>query len=255
MSEQPADERHDWGKTSGDTEETRFLVGPGHRSSELRFAWGVFTELIRGFRRLHFVGPCVTVFGSARYGVDHPHYALTREVGRALGRAGFTVITGGGPGLMEAANRGARDVGAGSIGCNIVLPVEQQPNPFLDAWVTFRHFFVRKLMLAKYSYAFVAVPGGYGTLDELFEVAVLIQTGKMTDFPIVLVGVSYWQPLVDYLRDKLVRAGTIDPADVDRILLTDSPAEAVALIRHRALDNFGLTYGPKARPRWWLFER
>jgi uncharacterized protein (TIGR00730 family) len=251
----PVTDATDWGKTSGDNEETRFLVGPTHRSSELRFAVRIFGEIIRGFRHLHFAGPCVTVFGSARFGVEHPEYARTRELGRALGRAGFTVLTGGGPGLMEAANRGAKDVGARSIGCNIVLPVEQQPNPYLDDWVTFRHFFVRKLMLAKYSYAFIAVPGGFGTLDELFEVAVLIQTGKMTDFPVVLLGVDYWQPLIAYLRDNLLRAGTLDAADVDRLVLTDSPTEAVALVRERALRSFGLTYGPRARPRWWMLER
>ena len=251
----PVGDGSEWGKASGDSEETRFLVGPAGRGSELRFAFGVFAEMIRGFRHLHFAGPCVTVFGSARFPADHPDYAVTRELGRQLGRAGFTVLTGGGPGLMEAANRGARDVGARSIGCNIVLPVEQQPNPYLDDWVTFRHFFVRKLMLAKYSYAFIAVPGGFGTLDELFEVAVLIQTGKMTDFPIVLLGVDYWRPLVAYLRERLLRAGTIDAADVDRLVLTDSPAEAVAMIRERALGSFGLTYGPRMRPRWWMFER
>lgn len=245
----------DWGKCAGDSEEQQFLVGPRTRRSELGAAVRVFGEMIRGFRHLHFAGPCATVFGSARFGPTHPHYVLTRELGAELARAGFTVLTGGGPGLMEAANRGARDGGGRSIGCNIVLPVEQQPNAYLDDWVQFRYFFVRKLMLAKYSYAFIAVPGGYGTLDELFEVAVLIQTGKMTDFPIVLLGVDYWRPLVGYLRERLLRAGAIDTVDVDRLVLTDSPAEAAALVRDRALSNFGLTYGPRARPHWWLFER
>ncbi len=245
----------EWGKRPGDPDETRFLLGPRRRGSELRFALRVLGELIRGFRHLHFVGPCVTVFGSARFAESHPYYALTRRLGRALAGAGFTVLTGGGPGLMEAANRGARDARGRSIGCNIVLPVEQRPNPYLDDWVQFRHFFVRKLMLAKYSYAFVAAPGGYGTLDELFEVAVLIQTGKMTDFPIVLLGVDHWRPLVGYLRERLVAAGTIDAADVDRLVLTDSVDDAAALVRDRGLANFGLTYGPRARPRWWLLER
>jgi uncharacterized protein (TIGR00730 family) len=156
---------------------------------------------------------------------------------------------------MEAANRGARDARGRSVGCNITLPQEQLPNPYLDDWVEFRHFFVRKLMLAKYSYAFIAAPGGYGTLDELFEVAVLIQTGKMSDFPIVLLGVEHWKPLLGYLRDRLVRAGTIDAADVNRLVLTDSPEEAASLVRDRGLANFGLTYGPRVRPRWWLLER
>jgi uncharacterized protein (TIGR00730 family) len=249
----PADA--DWGKSSADPDERRFLLGPRRRTSELAFALRILGEMIRGFRHLHFVGPCVTVFGSARFADGHPYYELTRRLGAALAESGFTVMTGGGPGLMEAANRGARESGGGSIGCNIVLPEEQQPNRYLDDWVEFRHFFVRKLMLAKYSYAFVAVPGGYGTLDELFEIAVLIQTGKMTDFPIVLLGVDYWRPLVGYLRERLVGAGTIDASDVDRLVLTDSPTDAAALVRDRALGRFGLRYGERPRPRWWLFER
>jgi uncharacterized protein (TIGR00730 family) len=245
----------EWGKRSPDADERLFLVGPRRRTSEFAFALRILGEMIRGFRHLHFVGPCVTVFGSARFGDGHPYYALTRRLGAALAEAGFTVMTGGGPGLMEAANRGARDAGGASIGCNIVLPQEQHPNPFLDDWVEFRHFFVRKLMLAKYSYAFVATPGGYGTLDELLEIAVLIQTGKMTDFPIVLLGVDYWRPFVAYLRERLVRAGTIDASDVDRLVVTDSPVEAAALVRDRAVGHFGLRYGERLRPRWWLFER
>src|SRR5215831_13970879 len=171
-----------WGKGTADPTEQRFLVGPRARALELAFSLGILAELLKGFRRLHFVGPCATVFGSARFEETHPYYRLTRAVGAELARAGFTIMTGGGPGLMEAANRGAKDAGGRSVGCNIVLPVEQRPNQFLDEWVEFKHFFVRKLMLAKYSYAFLAMPGGYGTLDELFEIAVLIQTGKMRSF-------------------------------------------------------------------------
>jgi uncharacterized protein (TIGR00730 family) len=245
----------EWGKRSPDPVERQFLVGPRRRGSELVWALGVLGELIRGFRHLHFAGPCVTVFGSARFDERHPAYAMTRQLGAGLARAGFTVLTGGGPGLMEAANRGAKDVGGRSIGCNIILPKEQKPNPYLDDWFEMRHFFVRKLMLAKYSYAFIAAPGGLGTLDELFEVAVLIQTGKMVNFPVVLLGVAHWRPLVRYLREDLVREGTIDAADVDRMLLTDSPDEAVAVVRERGLRDYGLTYGPRARPRWWLLER
>ena len=166
---------------------------------------------MRGFRKLHFVGPCVTVFGSARFTADHAYYVLAREVGQRLARAGFTVMTGGGPGIMEAANRGAKEAGGYSVGCNIELPQEQKPNPYLDRWITFRHFFVRKLMLVKYSYAFIALPGGFGTLDEIFETATLIQTDKIKDFPLVLVGKEYWRPLLDFLRDRLVEAKTIDP--------------------------------------------
>jgi uncharacterized protein (TIGR00730 family) len=176
-------------------------------------------------------------------------------MGAALAREGFTVMTGGGPGLMEAANRGAKEAGGVSVGCNIVLPVEQKPNTYLDRWVETRSFFVRKVVLAKYSYAFVAAPGGLGTLDELFEVAVLVQTGKMRDFPLVLLGVEYWKPLIDYLRDRLVPARTIDAADVDRFRLTDSPEEAAEYIRETALKRFGLSSRPRMPKRWWLLER
>src|SRR5581483_5245360 len=150
---------------------------------------------------------------------------------------------------------GARDAGGRSVGCNIQLPIEQKPNPYLDRWVEFEHFFVRKLMLIKYSYAFVAMPGGLGTLDEIFETAVLIQTRKMKDFPLVLMGVEFWQPLVAYLRDTMLAGGTIDALDLERICVTDSPAEVVERIRERALTQFGLSYGPRAKPRWWLGER
>ena len=245
----------EWGKSPADTGERLFLHGPHARGFELTRALRIFGELMRGFRSLHFVGPCVTVFGSARFTEAHPHYALARDVGARLARAGFTVMTGGGPGIMEAANRGARDAGGRSVGCNIQLPIEQKPNPYLDRWVEFEHFFVRKLMLIKYSYAFVAMPGGLGTLDEIFETAVLIQTGKMKDFPLVLMGVEFWQPLVAYLRDTMLAGGTIDALDLERICVTDSPAEVVERIRERALTQFGLSYGPRAKPRWWLGER
>src|SRR5215470_2069772 len=154
-------ERALWGKAPHFAEDGRFLEGPHSRASELRRTLRIALDLIRGFRGLHFVGPCVTVFGSARFQEDHRYYALAREMGRRLGRAGFTVMTGGGPGIMEAANRGARDVGARSVGCNIILPQEQKPNPYLDLWVEFHYFFVRKMMLVKYSYAFVVLPGGF----------------------------------------------------------------------------------------------
>src|SRR5208283_2142269 len=219
---------------------------------ELVRALRIFCELIRGFRALHFVGPCVTVFGSARFTEDQPPYRLAREVGARLARAGFTVMTGGGPGIMEAANRGAKDAGGFSVGCNIELPQEQKPNPYLDRWVTFRHFFVRKLMLVKYSYAFIAMPGGFGTLDEIFETAVLIQTHKINDFPLVLMGRDYWRPLLDFLRDRLVAEKTIDAIDAERILVTDSADEAVQSVTDIALHHFGLTYGPRMKRRWLL---
>jgi len=246
---------HDeWGKGTRDPAERQFLRGPRPRGMELAEAARIFAECLNGFRRLHFVGPCVTVFGSARFKADHPYYALARELGGKLAEAGFTVMTGGGPGIMEAANRGAKEAGGYSVGSNIRLPVEQKPNPYLDRFVEFRYFFVRKMLLEKYSYAFVAMPGGIGTLDEIFETAVLIQTGKMREFPFVLMGKSFWTPLLDYLRQTLLAAGTIDAADVERWLVTDSPDEAVARIRERALQQFGLSYGPRAKPRWWLGE-
>jgi len=194
------------------------------------------------------------VFGSARFKTDHPYYELGREVGARLARRGFTVMTGGGPGIMEAANRGAKDVGGRSIGCNIELPQEQQPNPYVDRFVTFRHFYVRKVMLVKYSYAFIALPGGFGTLDEIFEIATLVQTGKVSEFPIVLMGREYWRPLIDFVRNRLLVEGTIDPGDEQRLQVTDSPEEAVDLVAGVAMRRFGLSYGPQARRRWYLGE-
>ncbi|MGO8991839.1 MAG: TIGR00730 family Rossman fold protein [Polyangiaceae bacterium] len=244
----------EWGKRTGDDRERKFLQGPRPRGVELFEAMRISAELVEGFRRLHFVGPCVTVFGSARFKEDHPYYALARDVGARLAGAGFTVMTGGGPGIMEAANRGAKEAGGYSVGCNITLPSEQKPNPYLDRWMEFRYFAIRKTLLEKYSYAFIAMPGGIGTLDELFETSVLIQTGKMKEFPVVLVGVEFWRPLIDYLRKGLLDAGTIDEADTKRWIVTDSPEEAVTLIRERAMSQFGLTYGPRAKKRWWLGE-
>jgi uncharacterized protein (TIGR00730 family) len=243
-----------WGKAGGPAEAIRFLAGPQPRRLELGLLLRIVRDFFRGLRTLHFVGPCVTVFGSARFGAGHPHYAMAREVGRDLARAGFTVMTGGGPGTMEAANRGAKEVGGRSVGCNIELPHEQRPNPYLDRWLTFRYFFVRKVMLLKYSYAFVVCPGGFGTLDEVFEALTLIQTGRIKDFPLVMMGTDYWEPLRRLIDDRLVEARTIDPVDAARIVWTDSPAEAVALIRDRGMRQFGLTYGPRARRRWFLGE-
>lgn len=243
-----------WGKVSGPRDEIRFLQGPQRRGFELARAFRIFFEFLHGFRAFHFAGPCVTVFGSARFLESHPYYRLGHQVGGLLAGAGFTVMTGGGPGLMEAANRGAKEAGGRSLGCNIELPQEQQPNPYLDRWITFRYFFVRKVMLVKYSYAFIALPGGFGTLDEVFETATLIQTGKMQDFPLVLMAVDYWQPLVQFLRDRMLRENTISEQDLSRIVVTDSPEEAVGTIRETALRRFGLTYGPLAKRRWFLWE-
>jgi uncharacterized protein (TIGR00730 family) len=234
--------------------EHKFLSGPQSRSFELRFALRVFMELIHGFRTLHFVGPCVTVFGSARFKEDHAYYALARRAGAALADAGFTVMTGGGPGIMEAANRGARDVGGRSVGCNIELPFEQHPNPYLDVMLDFRYFFVRKVMLVKYSYAFIVMPGGFGTYDEVFEALTLIETGKINNFPVVLIGTEFWQPLMDVMRGTLLREGTISQKDLDLVKVVDSPEEAVAAIRDIAMSKFGLTYAPQTKPKWFLGE-
>jgi len=252
----PATPAREWGKSPPGNGERQFLSGPADRSSELLRTLRISWEFLRGFRALHFVGPCVTVFGSARFAEDHPYYAMGRELGKATARAGFTVMTGGGPGLMEAANRGALEAGGRSVGCNIELPMEQAPNPYLDTFVEFRYFFVRKVMLAKYSYAFVALPGGFGTLDELFEVSTLIQTGKIRNFPTVLMGRDYWQPLIDFLRDRPLAMKTIDPADFEHFFVTDSATEAAEYIRDIAMKNFGLKYGqrPPPRRRRFLFE-
>ena len=204
----------------------------------------ILREFIRGFRVLHFVGPCVTVFGSARFKEDHSFYALARQVGARLTDIGFTVMTGGGPGIMEAANRGAREAGGRSIGCNIILPQEQQANPYLDQVLTFRYFFIRKVMLVKYSYAFIVMPGGVGTMDELFEALTLIQTKKILSFPVVLMGEEYWQPLVDLLK-RMVEAGTISSSDLDLVMVTDSVDEAMAHVQKHAIEKFGLRKTPK----------
>ncbi len=234
--------RTDWGKASRTGEERRFLAGRWSRAAELWHALRYFFEFIYGFRKLHYVGPCVTVFGSARFAEGHEYYDLARETGGKLALAGFTVMTGGGPGIMEAANRGAKEAGGRSVGCNIELPKEQRPNAYLDVWATFKHFFVRKLMLVKYSYAFVAMPGGFGTMDEVFETITLIQTGKISNFPVVLVGVEYWTPLIDYLRGTLLEAKAIDPDDISHLFLTDSPDEAIAHILAVVTGEFGLKY-------------
>jgi uncharacterized protein (TIGR00730 family) len=254
-ADQPDHNGAEWGKGISSPEAKRFLEGPQPRGFELMRACRIFWEIMHGFRALHFLGPCVTVFGSARFKETHRYYQLAREVGSRLSLAGFTVMTGGGPGIMEAANRGAKDVGGQSIGCNIELPQEQKPNPYLDKWISFRHFFVRKLMLVKYSYAFIALPGGFGTMDEIFETATLIQTRKISQFPVVLMGMEYWRPLLDFLHGPLLAEGTIDPADADSMLITDSAEEAVNSVTDIAMTRFGLTYGPRVRRRWLLGER
>lgn len=210
--------------------EKNFLSGRRSSADELESAVRVFLEMLRGFEEMDFEGRCVTVFGSARFDEDHPYYAMGREVGRRLAEAGFAVMTGGGPGVMEAANRGAKDVGGLSLGCNIRLPREQEPNQYLDRFVEFEHFFVRKVMLVKYSSAFIVLPGGFGTLDEAFEVVTLIQTRKLESFPVVAIGGTYWEELKQFLTDSLLKEGTISSDDLKLITLADSPAAAVERI-------------------------
>lgn len=231
----------------GSKQETEFLEGPHSRWKELQFLFHVLKEFLYGLRRLHFVGPCVTVFGSARFDENHPYYQLSREIGREIVKLGFTVMTGGGPGVMEAANRGAKEAGGRSVGCNIILPKEQAPNPYLDQWIDLDYFFVRKTLLTKYSYAFVVMPGGYGTLDEFFEAITLIQTGKFQRFPIVLFGTAFHKYLYEHLL-QLAEEKTIDTADLDLFLFTDSVPEAMAHIERHAIEGFGLKKRKHYRP-------
>lgn len=230
-----------------------FLEGPHSRAKELLILLRAARDFIRGFRALHFVGPCVTVFGSARFPPGHQYYELGREVGRALAGLGFTVMTGGGPGIMEAANRGAREAGGRSVGCNISLAHEQEPNAYLDRYVTCHYFFVRKVLLFKYSYAFVVLPGGLGTLDELTEALTLIQTGKILQFPVVVMGTAYWKPFTDLLKEMVAHA-TVSVADLDLFLVTDQVSDAMAHIEHHAIRRFGLTRRKGPPPRRWLWE-
>jgi len=229
------------------------LEGPHSRRREMGILLRALRDFLRGFRALHFIGPAVTIFGSARFGETHPHYALAREVGRRVSALGFTVMTGGGPGLMEAANRGAFESGGLSVGCNVDLPLEQAPNQYLHRWVTCHYFFVRKVLLFKYSYGFVVMPGGLGTLDELTEALTLIQTGKIHEFPVVLIGTTYWQPFIQLLREMIVH-GAVSETDIDLLKVTDDLDEAMAHLQQFAVDAFGLKRVPFT-PSWWLGER
>ena len=234
--------------------ESVFLEGPQGRRREFFFVVRVLFEFIRGFRRLHFVGPCITVFGSARFKEDHPWYSLARTVGAKVSTMGFTVMTGGGPGIMEAANRGAKEAGGKSVGCNIVLPKEQEPNPYLDLCVKFRYFFVRKVLLVKYSFGFVIMPGGFGTMDEFFETLTLIQTAKIHDFPVVVVGLDYYSKLREMLVE-MESEGTIDKKDMNLLLFTDSAEEAAAHIERYSVQKFHLVRKWIPVPSWLLREK
>jgi hypothetical protein len=209
--------------------EKLFLSGRRNREADLESAVRFFLEFLHGFETLEFDRPCVTVFGSARFPETHRYYGLAREVGGALARAGFGVMTGGGGGIMEAANRGAREAGGLSVGCNIRLPREQKPNRYLDKFIHFEHFFARKVMLVKYSCAFVVMPGGFGTLDEAFELATLIQNNKIERFPLIAVGRDFWGALVEFFDKKLVGEGTITREELGFIRLADSADEVVRI--------------------------
>ena len=188
--------------------EIKFLSGPQSRWKELTFTISVLFEFIKGFRALHFIGPCVTIFGSARFVDGHPYYEKTEELAGKIAQLGFTILTGGGPGIMEAANKGAQEVGGRSVGCNIKLPHEQKPNPYLDKWVNIKYFFVRKVLLVKYSFAFVVMPGGFGTLDEFFEALTLIQTKMIDEFPIVIFDKEFHQKLNEHI-ELMRKSGTV----------------------------------------------
>jgi uncharacterized protein (TIGR00730 family) len=217
--------------------EKLFLSGRRNRAADLESAVRFFLEFLQGFESFDFQQPCVTVFGSARFAPDHPYYAQAREIGGALARAGYAVMTGGGGGIMEAANRGAREAGGLSLGCNIQLPREQKPNAYLDKFIEFEHFFARKVMLVKYSCAFVVMPGGFGTLDEAFEIVTLIQNRKIERFPLIACGSGFWDKLVAFVRDTMLQEGTISPADLDIIRLVDSADEVVRLIKESEVSG------------------
>jgi len=214
-----------------------FLEGPRSRLKELVFAVKILFEFISGFRVLHFLGPCVAVFGSARITEDSLFYQSAREIGAGLAKLGFTTITGGGPGIMEAANRGAKENNGQSVGCNIRLPKEQTPNPYLDKWFISKYFFVRKVLMFKYSDAFVIMPGGIGTLDEFFEALTLIQTKKILDFPIILFGKDFWEPLQP-LFNSMLAAKMISEEDIKLVLFTDSVDEALEHIKITAMAKY-----------------
>lgn len=227
----------------------QFLSGPNSRGKEFLFIFKVFIQFFRGFRKLHFVGPCITVFGSARFQEDNIYYQQAYQVGKSLAELGFSVMTGGGPGIMEAANRGAYEAGGESIGCTIKLPQEQRNNPYMTKFVSFDYFFIRKVLLTKYSYGFIVMPGGFGTLDELFETLTLIQTKTLHNFPVVVMGKDYYQDVMELLP-KMIRDKTISPDDLYLIKFTDDVGEAIDHIRTYIDKNYKVRY----KASWILAE-
>ena len=235
------------------TEEKTFLAGPRSRLKELWFSFKVQYNFILAFRKLHFIGPCVTVFGSARFDCDTIYYKQAEEVGKTLASMGFTVMTGGGPGIMEAANKGAFENGGNSVGCNIILPFEQRVNPYLHKWINIPYFFIRKYLLVKYSFAFVVMPGGMGTLDELFEALTLIQTKMINNFPVILMGKDYHKELYEHIQ-LMAERESISPKDMELLFITDSMDEMREHIETHAVKRFGLIKKP-VKKSWWLGEK
>ncbi|NER09600.1 hypothetical protein SAMN06265375_101888 [Muriicola jejuensis] len=233
--------------------ESAFLAGPLSRFREFLFTFRVQWSFIRGFRKMHFIGPCVTVFGSARFDAENPYYKKAEEIGSEMTKLGFAVMTGGGPGIMEAANKGAYEAGGYSVGCNIILPFEQKPNPYLHRWINIPYFFVRKFLLLKYSYAFIVMPGGIGTLDELFESLTLIQTRMIQNFPVVIFGSEYHKELCQHI-EVMAENESISPDDMKLLFVTDSVPDLVEHIRLYAIKRFHLEKKPVS-PSWWLGER
>ncbi|MBW7869434.1 MAG: TIGR00730 family Rossman fold protein [Flavobacteriia bacterium] len=232
--------------------EFSFLKGPRSRLKELFFTFRVQYNFIKGFREMHFIGPCITVFGSARFGPESEHYKNAESIGAELAKLGFTVMTGGGPGIMEAANKGAYLAGGRSVGVNIILPFEQKPNPYLHKWIDIPYFFIRKFLLIKYSYAFIVMPGGMGTLDELFEAATLIQTKIIQNFPVVIFDSVYHKDLIEHL-DMMAKNGSISPEDMELIFITDSTEEVISHIKKNSIERFGLVK-ENYKPKWWFGE-
>ena len=230
--------------------ESLFVRGPLTRLKNLFFTFKVQYNFIRAFQKMHFIGPCVTVFGSARFGPETEHYKSAEKIGAEIAKLGFTVMTGGGPGIMEAANKGAYEAGGYSVGSNIVLPIEQKPNPYLHKWIYIPYFFVRKVILIKYSYAFIVMPGGIGTLDELFEALTLIQNKIINNFPIVIFGTEYHKELYHHIQ-VMSQNESISPEDMSLLFITDSVEELIEHLKKHAIKKFGLKkqeYKPK---RWF----
>tara|TARA_R110002049_G_scaffold252264_1_gene427215 strand:- start:351430 stop:352152 length:723 start_codon:yes stop_codon:yes gene_type:complete len=230
------------------------LAGPGNSSTLSRESWKIFqiiAEFVEGFERLSKIAPSVSIFGSARIPEDHAFYKLTESISRELSDAGFTVVSGGGPGIMEAANKGAFAGKSPSVGLNIMLPNEQSGNAFQDISLNFRHFFSRKVMFVKYASAYVVLPGGFGTLDELAEILTLVQTGKSRKIPIILVESDFWHGLIDWFKESLLKHGTISAKDLDLMQIVDEPADVVTAI----FDYYeGRTFEPSKEEQEKLLE-